>query len=216
MRKNYFENKREKTEEFIKKIYPSPEYRKINFNILESALIVTDMQDYFLNKNSHAYIPASESIIEDISELVSVFRKNSRPVIFTRHINTKENAGMLSGWWSDIITEDNFSGITDKFDTAGADIITKTQYDAFYKTELEDYLKSRQVKSVVITGVAAHLCCETTARAAFVRGFEVFFPADCTATYDEEFHLSALRNLSHGFAHVIRSSDLTGQAGRNG
>lgn len=216
MRKNYFEKKQGKAEEFIKKIYPCPDYRKINFNIRQSALIVTDMQEYFLNKNSHAYIPASESIVEDISSLVSVFRKNNRPVIFTRHINTKENAGMLSAWWSDIITEENYSGLTEKLDTHGAKIIIKTQYDAFYKTELEDYLKSQQVKSVVITGVATHLCCETTARAAFVRGFEVFFPVDCTATYDEEFHLSASRNLSHGFAHVTRCPDLLKQAGKNG
>lgn len=211
MRKNYLIN-REKTEEFLNKIYPRPEYRKINFNIKESALIVTDMQEYFLNKNSHAYIPASESIIENISALESVFRKNSRPVIFTRHINTKENAGMLSRWWSDIITEDNFSGLTDNLDTKGAKIIIKTQYDAFHNTELEEFLNSKDVKSLVITGVATHLCCETTARSAFVKGYEVYFPADCTASYDEEFHISALRNLSHGFAHIVKSPDLIKKA----
>lgn len=213
MRENYFTNKEKKTEEFLKKIYPCPDYRKTDFNINESALIVTDMQEYFLNKNSHAYIPASESIIWDISLLVSFFRKNNRPVIYTRHINTKENSGMMSKWWSEIITKDNFSGLNEKLDIDGAKIIVKTQYDAFYKTEIEDYLKSRQSKSIVITGVATHLCCETTARSAFIKGFEVYIPADCTATYDEEFHLSSLRNLSHGFAHIVRSGDLTGKAG---
>ncbi|PIV27689.1 MAG: isochorismatase, partial [Anaerolineae bacterium CG03_land_8_20_14_0_80_58_20] len=42
--------------------------------------------------------------------------------------------------------------------------------------------------------------CETTARSAFVRGFEVFFCADGTATYTKELHRSTLLNLSHGVA----------------
>lgn len=212
MRENYFINIEKKTEEFLKNIYPAPGYRKPDYNLKNSALIVTDMQEYFLNKNSHAYIPASESIIEQIGLLISFFGKNNLPVIFTRHINTEENAGMLSKWWSDIITEDNFSGLTDKLDTNGAKIIIKTQYDAFHNTGLKEYLNSKDVKSLVITGVATHLCCETTARSAFVKGYEVYFPADCTASYSEEFHISALRNLSHGFAHIIKSSELIKRA----
>jgi len=53
---------------------------------------------------------------------------------------------------------------------------------------------------VVICGVMTHLCCETTARSAFMRGFEVFFTVDGTATYTEAFHRASLLNLSHGFA----------------
>ncbi len=48
-----------------------------------------------------------------------------------------------------------------------------------------------------------HLCCETTARSAFVRGFEVFFTIDGTATYNKEFHFATLHNLAHGFALPI-------------
>lgn len=45
-----------------------------------------------------------------------------------------------------------------------------------------------------------HLCCETTARSAFIRGFDVFFTIDGTATYNEDFHFGTLYNLAHGFA----------------
>jgi len=213
MRENYLKDIEKKTEEFLSKIYPQPDYRKVNFDIKKSALIVTDMQEYFLNKESHAYIPASESILPNISALISFFKKHGRPVIYTRHINTNENAGMMSKWWKDIITEENYGELTGKLETGEAKIITKSQYDVFYKTELEEFLKSELAESVVITGVAAHLCCETTARSAFVRGYEVYFPADCTASFDEEFHISTLRNLSHGFAHIIKSSDLIKKTG---
>ena len=38
---------------------------------------------------------------------------------------------------------------------------------------------------------------------AFVRGFDVTFPFDGTATYDRDHHLASLLNLSHGFASII-------------
>jgi bifunctional isochorismate lyase/aryl carrier protein len=53
-----------------------------------------------------------------------------------------------------------------------------------------------------------HLCCETTARAAFVAGYEVFFLVDGTASYNEEFHISTLKNLAHGFAVLTTTSQL--------
>ena len=94
--------------------------------------------------------------------------------------------------------ENPLSQITPELDAGYT--IEKTQYDAFYQTALEDLLKEKGITQVVITGVMTHLCCETTARSAFMRGFTVFFPIDGTATYNEDFHRSTLLNLSHGFA----------------
>ncbi len=87
-------------------------------------------------------------------------------------------------------------------------IITKNQYDAFYQTDLEEYLRSKNVEQVIISGLLPNLCCETTARSAFVRGFEVFFPVDATAAYNRDFHLSTFRNLGFGFCPLMRTSEL--------
>jgi isochorismate hydrolase len=208
VKEDYFENIESKSNEFLSSIYLSPGYRRVNFDLKDTALLVIDMQNYFTDKNSHAFIPASKSIIKRIKNLISLFRENNKNIIFTRHINTIENANMLSKWWNYIIIEGNMSEITNKFDIKNSKVLVKSQYDAFYQTELESYLVSRGVKKLVITGVATHLCCETTARSGFVRGFEIFFPVDCTATYDESFHLATLKNLSHGFAHIVKSKDL--------
>lgn len=207
MKENYFENIELKSNEFLANIFLTPGYRRVNLDLRDTALLVIDMQNYFTDESSHAFIPATKSIIKPINNLISLFRENDKNIIFTRHINTEDNANMLSKWWSDIITEGEMSEISNSFDIKDSKIIAKSQYDAFYQTKLEDFLVSRGVKKIVITGVATHLCCETTARAAFVRGFEVFFPVDCTATYDEGFHFATLRNLSHGFAHIVKSSD---------
>jgi isochorismate hydrolase len=215
VKENYYENIESKSNEFLSNIYLSPGYRRVNFDLKDTALLVIDMQNYFIDESSHAFIPASKNIIKPIENLIAVFRENGKIIIFTRHINTFENANMLSKWWSDIITEGDMSEITNKFEVKNSKVLVKTQYDAFYQTELESYLVSRGIKKLVITGVATHLCCETTIRSGFVRGFEIFFPVDCTATYDESFHLATLKNLSHGFAHIVKSKDLIRQEKEN-
>ncbi len=165
------------------------------------ALLVLDMQDYFLSPRSHAFVPSAAAIIPRIISLVNAFDRINSPVIFTRHINTKENAQMMDRWWSSpLIGEGPLSEISDLLRGYAHDIIIKPQYDAFHNTGLEKRLIDSDIRTVIITGVMTHLCCETTARSAFVRGFNVIVPPDATATYNFELHRSSTINLSHGFA----------------
>jgi bifunctional isochorismate lyase/aryl carrier protein len=171
------------------------------------ALLILDMQEYFLSKDSHAFILSSIAIIPKISNLIKEFVKYNLPVIFTRHIDTKESQ-MLKWWRGAITPSDPLSVISEQLLYDGATIINKSQYDAFYKTELESILKDKGVDQVVIAGVATHLCCETTARSAFVRGFRVLLPIDTTATFNRHFHMATFVNLSHGFAIPTTSESI--------
>jgi len=173
----------------------------IVFRAERAALLVLDMQEYFLHEGSHAFIPSAPAILPNLQRLISDFNAHNRPVIFTRHVNTDEDAHMMSRWWRDLIRADSpDSAISASLDISKGIVIQKAQYDAFYNTPLEETLRGRGVEQVIVTGVMTHLCCETTARSAFVRGFEVFFCADGTATYTKELHRSTLLNLSHGVA----------------
>lgn len=181
----------------------------IHFQMDRAALLVLDMQDYFLDESSHAFIPSASAIVPNIWSLITSFHEAMLPVIFTRHID--DGSGMMPRWWRDTIRIDSPSSAITAFDSSRGTLVQKTQYDAFYNTELESILRGREVEQVVITGVMTHLCCETTARSAFVRGFEVFFCIDGTATYTEEVHLASLLNLSHGFAIPVLCSEMSGQ-----
>ena len=204
MKDAYFtpENIRQKAGEMLRDLGNLHKARPLDLQ--KSALLVLDMQDYFLDSAAHAFIPSGGSIIPGIQKLVAAFTQSRRPVVFTRHINTPEDAGTMSRWWRDVITDDNpLSRITDALDTSRGLILQKSQYDAFYNTKLVKILRENFATQVVITGVMTHLCCETTARSAFVRGFDVFFTVDGTATYNEDFHRAALQNLAHGFATPV-------------
>jgi isochorismate hydrolase len=183
--------------------YYSYNFEDWKFIPSSSALLVIDMQDFFLSENSHAFIAASKAITPNVHRLITAFREAKLPVIFTKHsLLENEEPGIMGRWWADVIREESELSQISPFlaPLSSEAVIRKTRYNAFYKTELEDVLKKEKAKSVVVTGVMTHLCCETTAREAFTRDFEVFFVVDGTATQNEELHLSSLRTLSHGFA----------------
>jgi isochorismate hydrolase len=183
--------------------------RKIRFDPAEAALLIIDMQRYFIEEYSHAGLPSAAPIIPRIRRLAEVFQTARQPVILTRHLNTQQDAKMLAQWWADVITEESdLSEIAPELNLPNATIVRKTQYDAFYQTSLEKVLREKGVSQLVITGVMTHLCCETTARSAFVRGFKVFFPVDGTATNDENHHWGTLLNLSHGFAMPVLMKEI--------
>jgi isochorismate hydrolase len=53
------------------------------------------------------------------------------------------------------------------------------------------------------------LCVETTARQAFMSGFQPVVVSDATASKNEELHLAALKTLAHGFAHIVEARYIT-------
>jgi bifunctional isochorismate lyase/aryl carrier protein len=172
-------------------------------------LLVLDMQEYFLHPGSHSFVPSATAILPGILDLIEAFQFGGLPVIFTQHLNTDSNAGMMGKWWRDVIRQNhNYAGLSKQIQAKVNQIIEKTQYDAFFGTDLNEELQKDSVTDLVITGVMTHLCCETTARSGFMHGYRIWFSVDGTATYNPEFHLASLRNLSHGFATPVLVSEL--------
>ncbi|MDN7026051.1 isochorismatase family protein [Methanoculleus sp. FWC-SCC1] len=174
-----------------------------------SALLVIDMQRYFLDEGSHAYVPGSRAILPKIRALIDGFARAGGQVIFTRHVNTPADAGSMAVWWRGMITDEaGAADLAPGLDRREFPVVVKSQYDAFYGTSLEAMLRDSGVEQVAVAGVMTHLCCETTARSAFVRGFSVLFPVDGTATYTAELHRASLCTLAHGFAVPLLVSEL--------
>lgn len=173
------------------------------------ALLVLDMQDFFISPESHAFVPSAPDLVPVILELAEEFEMHDLPVVYTRHLNTEEDSRMMGRWWRDTIVRENpLSKIHGVFDTSWAGVIEKSQYDAFYNTSLDELLHQLGVKTVVITGVMTNLCCETTARSAFVRGYRVLMPVDGTATMNIELHRATTANLAHGFSEPVGISTI--------
>jgi len=187
------------------------QYRNIVFKPQTSALLVIDMQQYFCNPSSHAYFKDSTTIIPNIHQLITVYRQQSLPVLFTRYALLRtESPGAMGRWWNNALYDDNkMSNIIDALHPLPPEpIIRKTQYSAFFETDLNTILKFHQVTTIVITGVLTHLCCETTARDGFMRNYDIFFVSDATASDTKRLHSASLATLSDGFATISTTSEV--------
>ena len=181
----------------------------LSFSPEGSALLVLDMQGYFVDPGARALIPSAPDIVQVISRLAGVFETVGAPVVFTRHLDVKGEAGMMERWWGGLICrEDPLSEIWHELEPEGREILDKSKYDAFLGTGLDGRLRDAGVERLVIAGVMTHLCVETTVRSAFMRDYEVFVTVDATATYNRELFDGSLRAMAHGFAVPVGSRSI--------
>jgi isochorismate hydrolase len=173
-------------------------------NPAKSALLVIDLQEYFL--------PMLSPIIGNVLSLIESCRSKGIKIIYTRHghKDSDQDGGMLLKWWGEVLIQG-----TAKWNLIKAinplenePVIDKNRYSAFLGTSLDETLKYRKIEDLIITGVMTNCCCETTARDAFMKDYRVFFVSDATATMNEDLHLASLKNLAFGFAHVVDTKEL--------
>jgi len=181
------------------------------FDPKSSALLVIDMQRYFAHTSGRSFLPATGAIVPRLRAILDGFRTSGLPIIFTRHGHKGEpDLGVMGKFWNDFIRfgESDWEIIDELAPRQGEVVIDKNRYDAFFKTPLDSVLEEAGARQVVVTGVMTHLCCEATARSAFVRDYEVYMIADATASSREELHVGTLRALANGFGTVLTSSDV--------
>jgi len=86
--------------------------------------------------------------------------------------------------------------------------VVKHKYDAFFETDLDSILRNNRIKTIIIVGTATNVCCESTARSGFFRDYQVAFPSDCNASFDEGMHQASLKTIDMFFGRVMTSEEL--------
>lgn len=74
-------------------------------------------------------------------------------------------------------------------------LITKRQWGAFYGTNLEQQLRRRGTRTIILAGIATNMGVESTARAAHDQGYELIFAEDAMSSMSVEFHQFSVQNL---------------------
>jgi ureidoacrylate peracid hydrolase len=183
----------------------------------KTALLVIDMQNYFVKPGHQSEVPLAREIVPNINRLAAELRGRGGHVVWIRNgtNGTRES-------WS------NYHGYLQKPERAerrlkamdigedgyeywsGNDIrpedaqITKKRYSAFIQgsSDIERQLRDRDIDTLLITGTATNVCCESTARDAMMLNFKVIMVSDGLATHTDEEHNATLSNFYGQFGDV--------------
>jgi nicotinamidase-related amidase len=156
-----------------------------------TALLVIDLQNDFVAPGAPYACAGAPELVGAVNDVIRACRGQAIPVIFTavmhrpdgsdlgavRHLHplTAEGAALREGTPGVELYPD--------LDVQPGDVVIgKRRYSAFFGTDLDILLRDRGVEVVIIAGVATNVCCDSTARDAFFRGYKVIFLADGTAT----------------------------------
>jgi ureidoacrylate peracid hydrolase len=191
---------------FVDKAKQTRDGRLNAYNALDgrkTALVVVDMQNYFVADGMPGCAPEARTIVPNINRLAQATRMAGGTVIW---IQTEALIGDPEDWanrkeatsaarWAKRQSLLARSG--DGFPIYPAcevlpedKIAIKYRYSAFipYPSELDGQLRKDGIDTLLVTGVATSTCCESTARDAAMWGYRTIMVSDGNADHTDALH----------------------------
>ena len=181
-----------------------------------TALIVIDMQNAFVHEEGVYQSPGAREMIPRMERLIAFAREHGMPVVWTQSDHSAPYGGILLRKFPPI-RDDNVLWKDDASFRLYPDMpqplphehrVVKHKYDAFFETDLDAILRNSGVDTLIIAGTATNVCCESTARSAFFRDYNVAFPSDCNATFDDAMQDASLKTIDMFFGRVMPLEEL--------
>ena len=157
----------------------------------KTALIVIDLQKGIVALPT--VHPVAE-ILQRAGALAEAFRARGLPVVLVnvdglapgRTEQARRIAEFPPGW-TDLVAELNAQ--------PGDHRVTKRTWGAFMNTDLDAYLKARDVTEVVILGVSSSAGVESTARQAYEHGYNVALAVDAMTDMNADAHFNSVTRI---------------------
>lgn len=205
-----------------------------------SALIVVDMQHYFVEPHSSLMAlvehlqPGSvtpyvkrveETVIPAIRRLLGRFRALRSPIFFTQFGSRRADGSDLPLWARRIndmslstferlaypeFEDSSASVIPALSPEPGETILQKTTAGTLSSTDLDNQLEERKVNTVVVCGVNTDVCVGQTACELADRGYEVLLVEDGCATLSTDAHRATLESFGVVFGQVKSAHEIFG------
>ncbi len=86
-------------------------------------------------------------------------------------------------------------------------IVSRPRVNAFYSSDLQSVLSSREVNTLVLMGIATNWVVEATARYATDADYRVIVLEDCCASFSTDAHDFAITNILSRIAEVSTSEE---------
>lgn len=172
-----------------------PKEEKVNWQLdpQRCALLVHDMQEYFLAAYEHDASPFN--IVEsNIRKLIQAADEVHIPVFFSAQPpqQSTDRRGLLVDFWGEGLQTDHDAAIISSLspdpDNPRHHVLTKWRYSAFARTDLRETLAFTNRDQLLIYGVYGHMGCKVTAVDAFMNDIQPFLINDALADFSVEEH----------------------------
>lgn len=184
----------------------------------KKALLVIDYTNDFVAKDGALNCGEPGRAIEDsLLQHVKEFDKNGANIILPTDYHFKDDPfhpetnlfpphniagtlgqelyGKLASWYHKHQGQDNVY----KFN--------KNRYSSFQNTNLDNYLRSRDIKDIYLTGVCTDICVLHTAIAAYNLNYNVNVYADSVASFDPVGHKWALGHFKNSLGANVLTAE---------
>ncbi len=210
----------------------APEPDDLDLNIKETALLVIDIQNTYLERPDRetlstvkkadydAWTPFHERmhnvVIPGTTELLKLFRQNDIECLFARiacHTDDGRDRSLsqkLPGWNNLLLPKCEVpSQMVAKLAPVGDEIVvTKTTDSALTGTNLRLILHNLGIKNVICVGIFTDQCISSTVRSLADESFNVVIVDDCCAAGSDELHEKELEIMNMIYGHVMTKQEL--------
>ena len=188
-----------------------------------TALIVVDMQNYFMADGQLGCCPVAREIVPNVNRLSKSLRGAGGHVVWIQNAapaETLQSWANLHELYSTQNRDTRMAGLQtgsegyELWETLNVQVqdsrVEKTRYSAFIRgaSDIEQKLRDRNIDTLIITGVATNVCCESTARDAMMLGFRTIMVADANAALTDAEHNATLATFMLFFGDVQTTQDI--------
>lgn len=158
------------------------------------AILVVDMLNDFVTgalscERAKAIVPAT-------ARLLDAARAAGVPVIFCNDAHIRGIDRELALWGDHAIAGTKGAEVIAELKVTEKDfVIPKRRYSGFFQTSLDMLLRELGVKTVVMTGLHAHMCVRHTSADAYCLGYDVVVAKEATDSFTEEDYRNGLAYL---------------------
>jgi ureidoacrylate peracid hydrolase len=197
-----------------------------NLDPARTAHIIVDLQNGFMEPGATVELPIARDIVPNVNKICRAVCAAGGINVFVRFLIDEQTQRSWSSYFTDFASPERRQAMIETFgrnchgfalwpglDVKPQDLIVdKTRFGAFVpgSSQLHKILQERGIDTLIITGTATNVCCESTARDAMQMNYKVIFVADGNAALTDAEHNATLNNMVLRFADVMTTAELVG------
>jgi ureidoacrylate peracid hydrolase len=195
---------------------------------INPALLVIDVQNGFVSKGGSYDLLGMETshyreIIPKIRDLINLCKNVRIPIFYTQAVRESSGIDLLTKSHKILpksreerikkkpicVRETWDAEIVDEIKPSEGDhVVIKRRDSAFHDTEIEVWLRSLKIDTLIFCGIDTSICVETSLRDAFNIGYDVVLISDATASNNKKHYESTLENVKGYYGIVMDIKEL--------